>query len=744
MVANNNESSLMDRSERITASGIGLLRISAGLFFLIPGLFKFFNPSDFQAMLEAFPAFLQPFLPFLFNLVMVAEIVGGILLIAGWNARMAAIPLILITVVAEIFVVANDNGSKLQLLSLFAHIMGAGLYTAILFLGSGRWSLGKHFSFLGFLARSNTGSSKIGRSAQWMLSGAGHNFGVYLVRTAVAVPFIAAFFLGISDTAYSQLLIDNGIIRNILLLTSLIAGLFMLVGFQLKKVGWLLAALAILHLLTVGLADMAASQIGLINILFHLLVIAAVISLRLISVGSELEVEHILSLNKRRVVVLGGGFAGTQLVRKLEKKLSQEWQVVLISEENYTTFNPMLAEVVGASVLPSHVIAPIRRMVKRTRFISARAIDVDFKNKEVHFEGDDKNGSIDFEHIVFAFGSRANMELVEGMKEHAFPFKLLGDALNLRNRVIQQMEKAELENDPERRRWMGHFIVIGAGFSGVEVGGAIQDFIHASHKHYPRLGDKDLLVSIIHRKELPLQELPPSLGQHTLDRMPKRGVNMVMSSGVKAVDAEGVVLSDDTRMEGATVISTIGTRPNPLMEKLDIASERGKILVNPDMSVVHSQNVWAIGDCALVPNAFDDALSPPTAQFAIREGHQLAANISRAINQQDTRPFHYESKGSMATIGHLNGVAEMFGKIRLGGLSAWLIWRAFYLMLMPTFAKRTRIFFEWTWSMLFSPDIINLRFTTTQSADRSRKPTSSSVDEVIGVISSGAENDRKS
>jgi len=419
--------------------------------------------------------------------------------------------------------------------------------------------------------------------------------------------------------------------------------------------------------------------------------------------------------------VVGGGFAGTQLVQKLERKLSPDWQVVLISEENYTTFNPMLAEVVGASVLPSHVIAPIRRMIRKTRFISARVTSVDIQKRTVIFDGEEKQGAIDFEHLVFAFGTRANMELVPGMKEHAMPFKVLGDALELRNRVIEQMEKADQETDSDQRRFMGHFIVVGAGFSGVEVGGAIQDFIRSAQLHFPRLHDDDLKVSVLHRKPIPLQELPESLGIISLDRMTQRGVNMMMEAGVESVDARGVLTSDGLRVDGATVISTIGTRPNPLIETLDIEKQRGRIVVNGDMSLTEHPGLWAIGDCALVPNADDQSLAPPTAQFAIREGHQLANNIACAIAGKSTQPFNYRSKGSMATIGHLIGVAELFGVIRLGGFSAWLIWRAFYLMLMPTIAKKTRIFFEWTWSMLFSPDIINLRFTTTDQQDRLRR-----------------------
>ena len=682
-------SPILDRSEKHTDTGLGLLRIASGLFFLIPGIIKIMMPGEFLSMMANFPGVIQPFLPLLFNVVIAAEIIGGVMLIIGWNIRIAVPPLVVITVVAELLVVANDTGSNMRLLSMYTHLMGAGLYSALFFLGSGRWAIGRGNSFVHKLAKREDGY--LAAVAKEVVSGVGKNFGILLIRASVALPFIAAFFIGIGDSAYSSVLPDNTLLKVGLLTISLIGGLSLLIGFRVNFVGWVLAALTLLHLLLIGLPDAAVSQIGIINILFHFLIIAAVISLRLIQFGSTLETEHILSLDKKNVVVIGGGFAGTQLVKNLEKKLKDDWQVILISEENYTTFNPMLAEVVGATVLPSHVIAPIRRMVRKTRFISARATKVDTESKTVYFEGEDRDGTIHFEHLILSFGSRANLDIIPGMKEHAMPFKLLGDALQMRNRVIEQLEKAELEDDPEHRKWLGHFIVIGAGFSGVEVGGAIQDFIHSSHKHYPRLHDKDLKVTMLHRGELPLQEMAASLGQHVLKEMPKRGIDLLLNTGVTSVDEKGVIIDPDNRIDGATIICTIGTKPNPLIEQMDVPNERGRITVNPDMSIPGHPNLWAIGDCALVPNKLDGKLSPPTAQFAIREGQQLAANVFRAVYDIPTVPFNYKSKGSMATVGHLNGVAEMFGFIRLGGFPAWLLWRAFYLSLMPTLSKKTRI-----------------------------------------------------
>jgi NADH dehydrogenase len=186
------------------------------------------------------------------------------------------------------------------------------------------------------------------------------------------------------------------------------------------------------------------------------------------------------------------------------------------------------------------------------------------------------------------------------------------------------------------------------------------------------------------------------------------------------VDANGVTLESGETINGATVICTIGTKPNSLVEKLKqqvaLPTQRGRIETAPDMSVAGFPGLWAIGDCARVNNAQDGKLSPPTAQFAVAQAEQLAANIMRAVSRQPTQPFSYKTKGMMATTGHMKGVAEVYG-MKLSGLPAWMLWRASYLMMMPTFGRKLRIFVEWTWGMFFPPDITHLRFTRTTEAD---------------------------
>ena len=433
--------------------------------------------------------------------------------------------------------------------------------------------------------------------------------------------------------------------------------------------------------------------------------------------------------DSRNIVIVGGGFAGTTLARALEPRLAPGHRVVLVSEESYTTFHPMLAEVVGASVFPEHVVAPIRQMLRSSRFVMARVTAVDFERRTLDASTLAGPQQIAYEHLVFAFGTRANLALVPGMEEHALPLKLVGDALFIRNRVLQRVARIELETDPALRRRLGHFIVIGGGFSGVEVAGELADFLDGARRYYPRVLPHELRVTLLHDGERLLPELPVSLGHAAAQSLRARRIDVRLSARACRVDAGGVLLGSGEPVAGATTICTVGTRPNPLVERLGLALQRGRITTAADLSVPGLHNVWAIGDCALVRNhaggegrvarAGADAApnyAPPTAQFAVAQARTLARNLVARLARRPTRPFRHVSRGMMATTGHLKGVALVAG-LRLSGLPAWMLWRACYLLLMPTLGRKLRIFVEWTWGMFFAADITHLRFTRTAEID---------------------------
>jgi NADH dehydrogenase len=429
--------------------------------------------------------------------------------------------------------------------------------------------------------------------------------------------------------------------------------------------------------------------------------------------------------SSRPIVIVGGGFAGTTLARRLERRLPGH-EVVLISEESYTTFNPMLAEVVGAAVFPEHVVAPIRQMLRTSRFVMGRVVDVDWQRRIVVAGTLAGRQEIEFAQLVFAFGSRANLELVPGLAEHALPLKLIGDAMFIRNRVLQRVARIELERDPAVRSRLGHFIVIGGGFSGVEVAGQLADFLRGVRRWYPRVEARELRVTLLEGADRLLLEMPESLGRAALASLRQRGIDVRLKARAARIDGDSVLLEGGEAIDGATVVCTIGSRPNPLVAQLGVELQRGRIVTTGDLSLPGRPGAWAIGDCALVRNggAADDAApvyAPPTAQFAVAEANALADNIVASIAGRPTRAFAHASKGMMATTGHLKGVAELLG-IRLTGLPAWLLWRAYYLLQMPTLGRKLRIWVEWTWAMFFAADITHLRFTRTHEADADAAP----------------------
>lgn len=417
---------------------------------------------------------------------------------------------------------------------------------------------------------------------------------------------------------------------------------------------------------------------------------------------------------KKNLVIVGGGFAGITLAQQLEHELPMGWKLTLVSQENFITFNPLLPEVVGASILPGHVIAPHRQMIHCSNVCMAQVTEIDYHEKVVHYLGEG-SGILRYDQLVLACGVNANLDLVKGMAQHALPLKTLGDALFLRNRIVSRLEQAELQPDPVARRWLTTFVVIGGGFSGVETAGVLTDFLRASLKYYPRIERDDIRVVLLHSQNRLLPELSASLGEFAGRKMRMHGLDVRLEARAARLDDRSVILASGEIIPAGTVVCTIGTMPNSLVTDSPLPKEKGRVKVNADMSVPGFDGVWAVGDCAAVPNKLDGKLSPPTAQFADRQARQLAANISARLRGAPTREFSFKPVGQLSTIGHNKAVAEMFG-IKLSGFIAWLLWRGVYLLKIPTLSRKARLFLEWNWAMFFPPDISHLGYRRTRRA----------------------------
>jgi NADH:ubiquinone reductase (H+-translocating) len=424
---------------------------------------------------------------------------------------------------------------------------------------------------------------------------------------------------------------------------------------------------------------------------------------------------------KKHLVILGGGFAGANLAARVERRLGPNWEIYLLSEDNYLTYKPLLPEVVGATILPGSVLAPLRLLTKRVRVRMVHVESVDLEQKQVHYRGRTE-GTLRYDHLVLACGQRPRWDLIGGMESFGYPLASVGDALRLRNRIVARLEQATIEPDADIRAWLLRFLVVGGGFSGVEVAGALQDLLCASVRYYKNVTENDCEVTIIHAGERLLPELSAKLGANAERSFRQRGIAVRLGERAVELSEDGATLASGSSLSAATVITTIGTAPQPLVKGLNLPTERGRVVTAGDLSVPQQPGVWALGDCALVPNARDGQASPPTAQFAERQARLLAHNIASDVAGKDTLPFSYRPRGQLAAIGHRRAVVQLPG-FTVAGLPAWLLWRAFYLLRIPTVARKARLFLEWSWSMLFPPDIAHMNLDQHSVSDEASAQT---------------------
>jgi NADH dehydrogenase len=418
------------------------------------------------------------------------------------------------------------------------------------------------------------------------------------------------------------------------------------------------------------------------------------------------------SAAKKRILILGGGFAGAYTALHLEKQLASapDVEIVLVSRENFVLFTPMLHEVAGADVAVTDIVQPLRKMLRRTRIAIGCIEVIDLANKQVRVRSDGLARAFDFtyDQLVLALGAVTNFYHTPGLEEHALTMKTLGDAILVRNRVIDALELADNQLDETERKTTLTVVVAGAGFAGIETAGAVNDFLREGMKFYPHLKENMVRVVVVDPGDHILPELGISLGRYAQERLGRRGVEIRLKTKVAGYDGKEVTLDDGTKIATRMLIWTAGITPPPLLASLPCAIQRGRIVANDCLQVPNWPGVWALGDCALVPDPLNPGkFYPPTAQHAIRQAATLASNIASSMRGQSPQPFKFKIIGLLATIGRRHGVAEIFG-LHFSGIIAWWLWRAIYLSKLPGIQKKTRVALDWTLDLIFSKDLAQL------------------------------------
>ncbi len=419
--------------------------------------------------------------------------------------------------------------------------------------------------------------------------------------------------------------------------------------------------------------------------------------------------------DRRRIVILGGGFAGVYTARELLRRGRDRIDVHLVNRENYLVFQPMLPEVISGSIGIADTTIPIRRFVPGAQLHMRDVESVDLERREVICSPgfQPRHLVLPFDHLVVALGNVTDFRGMTGLAEHAMPLKTHGDALVLRNHVIHVLEEAESERDIGLRARLLTFVVAGGGFSGVEVIAELHDFVRRAARSYPRLRREKRRFILLHSRERILPEVDESLALYAQRLLRRRGIEIMLNARLQAATANHALLSDGTRLPTATLVATVPSHPNPVCESLALSRIRGRIVVDAFLRAQGSTNVWALGDCALVPLPHakcpdESAFAPPTAQHAIREARVAASNILASDEGRPLTPFTFRGLGSLCALGHRKGVAQVMG-LKLAGLPAWFLWRTVYWSKLPGAAAKLRVGLSWIVDLVLPPDIVQLR-----------------------------------
>lgn len=418
-------------------------------------------------------------------------------------------------------------------------------------------------------------------------------------------------------------------------------------------------------------------------------------------------------------------YAALEFERALARGASID--VTLVNHDNFFLFTPMLHEVAASDLDITNIVSPIRKLLRRVAFFHGEIEAIDLVQKRVGLShGHEQHcHSLPYDHLVLALGSTTNFFGIPGLATRAFTMKSLNDAIVLRNHLIANLEEADFECGSSLRTPLLNFVVAGGGFAGVETIAAMNDFLREAVRFFPHLRSDMLKVILVSSGTVILPELGEKLGTYAQRKLTEQQVEIHSNCKVVAVTDDDVTLSDGTTVPTNTLVWTAGISPHVLLDTLPCPKTKGRILVNQYLEVSGWPGLWALGDCALVPDPKTGEFHPPTAQHALREGRVAARNILATVQGDRMKPFVYSTIGLLAPIGKRTGVANILG-VNFSGFIAWWLWRTIYLLKLPRFEKKVLVALDWTLDVLFSKDLVHFRTTRSRTpippVDEWRKP----------------------
>src|SRR5919198_5155180 len=436
------------------------------------------------------------------------------------------------------------------------------------------------------------------------------------------------------------------------------------------------------------------------------------------------------SHGSKHIVVLGSGFAGVEVLKRLQKKFknNERVSITLVSRDNFLLFTPMLPEVASGMIETRHIVTPIRSFCNKANFYEANVESIDFKSKHVvirHPIGKlsepttwDQH-TLKYDHLVIALGSETRFFGMTDVKKHSFTMKSIDDAIAVRNHILSILEQANIESENrDLTKSLLTFVVVGGGFNGIETVGELNDFVRETIRtYYKNIYMSDVRVILVSATDKILEEVDEKLGEWALQKLKTKGVEFIMNKHVSGATATMAKLDDGVIIPCHTLIWAAGVTSTDLIASLSCEHDkRHAIIVNNFLEVKgYEGQVYALGDCASITDPHTGKPYPPTAQHAIRQGKVAAKNIIYSIKakkgKEDERKkvkFDYKTKGMMAEIGKRTGVATLFG-FKVHGFIAWWLWRTYYLGNLPTIKKKLKVMSDWTMDLIYKPDVAMIK-----------------------------------
>ncbi|MBB5774814.1 NAD(P)/FAD-dependent oxidoreductase [Nonomuraea jabiensis] len=417
----------------------------------------------------------------------------------------------------------------------------------------------------------------------------------------------------------------------------------------------------------------------------------------------------------KHILIVGGGYVGLYTALRLQRRLQRELRggearITIIDPQSYMTYQPFLPEAAAGNLSPRHVVAPLRRILPKVRILNGRVTKVDHSERTVTFqppEGAPRQVAYDV--IVMAAGSISRTLPIPGLTDIGIGFKAVGEAIALRNRVLHLLDVAESTDDPEVRRKALTFVVVGAGFAGVEALAELEDMAKDSTRYYRNIKPSDLRWVLVEATNRVLPEVGPEMGRWTLEQLRERGIDVKLETRLESCTDGHVILSDGSEFDAETLVWTAGVKPSPVVNDSDLPlDERGRIKCTAMLTVAGTSDAFAAGDAAGVPDVTNPGqYCAPNAQHAVRQAKVLADNIVRHLRGQQLVEYRHKYVGSVAGLGLHQGVANVYG-VKLRGFPAWFMHRTYHLSRVPTLNRKVRVVVDWTLALFFKRETISL------------------------------------